>query len=73
MLLFKVCGYCIELTISSFENSDIRYILEADVEYPKRLQNFHNDLPFLPERMKIKNCNKLVCNLYDKKHLCYST
>ena len=22
---------------------------------------------FLPERMKIKKCNKLVCNLYDKK------
>ena len=24
------------------------------------------DLPFLPERMKINKCNKLVCNLYDK-------
>ena len=31
------------------------------------LQNLHNDLPFLPERMKINKCNKLVCNLYDKK------
>ena len=29
----------------------------------------HSDLPFLPERMKIDKCNKLVCNLYDKK--CY--
>ena len=27
----------------------------------------HSDLPFLSERMKIKKCNKLVCNLYDKK------
>ena len=27
----------------------------------------HSDLPFLPERMKIDECKKLVCNLYDKK------
>ena len=28
----------------------------------------HEDLPFLPERMKIAKCKKLVCNLYDKKN-----
>ena len=33
----------------------------------KNLHNFHSDLPFLPERMKISKCNKLVCSLYDKK------
>ena len=49
------------------ENSDKRYILEVDVEYPKSLHNFHSDLPFLPERMEIDKCKKLVCNLYDKK------
>ena len=27
-----------------------------------------DDLPFLPERMKIGKCKKLVCNLYDKKN-----
>ena len=27
----------------------------------------HSDLPFLPERMEIDKCKKLVCNLYDKK------
>ena len=27
----------------------------------------HNNLPFLPERIKIDKCSKLVCNLYDKK------
>ena len=25
-------------------------------------------MPFLPERMKINKCNKLVCNLYEKKN-----
>ena len=43
------------------------YILEVDVEYPKNLFNLHSDLPFLAERTKIEKCNKLVCNLYDKK------
>ena len=42
------------------------YIFEVDVEYPKNLHDLHGDLPFLPERMKFSNCNKLVCNLYDK-------
>ena len=27
----------------------------------------HENLPFLPERMKIGKCKKLACNLYDKK------
>ena len=49
------------------ENSDKGYILEVDVEYPKNLHDLHSDLPFLPERMKIYKCKKLVCNLYDKK------
>ena len=31
------------------------------------LNNLHSDLPFLSERMKLKKCNKLVCNFYDKK------
>ena len=49
------------------EDSDIGYILDVDVEYPKNLHNLHSDLPFLPERMKVSKCNKLICNLYDKK------
>ena len=30
--------------------------------------NLHSDLPFLPKRNKIKKCNKLVCNIYDKEN-----
>ena len=48
------------------EDSDTGYILEVDVKYPKNLNYLHTDLPFLPERMKINKCSKLVCNLYDK-------
>ena len=50
------------------ENSNKEYIFEVDVEYPKRLQNLHNDIPFLPEIRKIKKSNKLVCNLYDENN-----
>ena len=49
------------------ENNDKGYIFEVDVKYPKRLHELHSDLPFLPERMEIKKCKKLVCNLYNKK------
>ena len=38
-----------------------------DVKYLKRLHELHSDLPFLPERIKIDKCNKLVCNLFNKK------
>ena len=49
------------------KNSDKGYILEVDVDYPTKLHKLHSDMPFLPERMKINETQKLVCNLHDKK------
>ena len=49
------------------EDSDVGYFIVADVEYAKELHTLHSDLPFLPERMKVNKCEKLICNLYDKK------
>ena len=49
------------------ENSYKGYILEVDVKYPKKLHDLHSDLPFLPKKMKIDECKKLVCNLHNKK------
>ena len=51
-----------------YEESNKGYFLEVDVEYPKNLFSIHNDLPFLPERSKIKYCNKLVCSVRDNKN-----
>ena len=50
------------------EDSDKEYIFEVYIEYPKELHELDSDLPFLPERMKINKCIKLVCSLYDKKN-----
>ena len=49
------------------ENDKKGYIFEVDIKYPKKLRDLHSDLPFLPERMEINKCKKLVCNLYNKK------
>ena len=51
------------------EDSDKEYFFEVDVEYPRNLHMLHSDLPFLPERMKINKCTKLVCNVHDKEYI----
>ena len=48
------------------EESDEEYFLEVDVQYLEKLNELHNDLPFLPERMKIEKVEKLVPNFHDK-------
>ena len=48
------------------EESDEEYFLEVDIQCLENLHNFHKALPFLPERMKIKNVEKLVANLHNK-------
>ena len=50
------------------EESDEGYFLEVDVQYLEKLKlhELHNDLPFLPKRMKIGKGKKLVTNLHDK-------
>ena len=50
------------------ENSDKGYILKVDVEYPENICMLHNDLVFLPQRMKISKCTKLVCTTQNKEN-----
>ena len=57
-----------DFTTNYDENSNEGYFLEVDVKYPKKLFNLHSDLPFLPEKKKIKKCNKLVCNIHNKEN-----
>ena len=56
------------------EETDEEYFLEVDAQYPEKLHDLHNDLSFLPKRMKIEIDENLITNLYDKTEykLCYS-
>ena len=48
------------------KDSDKGYFLEVDVQYLEKLRKLHNDLPFLPERMKTGKAEKLAADLHDK-------
>ena len=48
------------------KESDEGYFLEVNVQYLKKLHKLHNNLPFLPERMKIEKIEMLVANLHCK-------
>ena len=67
---------CQKLPVSGFkwkENMSKfteEFIIEVDVKYPNNLHGLIEDLPFLPERMKIGKCKKLVCNFMIKKLCC---
>ena len=47
------------------EESNEGYFLEVDVQFPEKLHELHDNLPILPERMKLKKAGKLVTNLHD--------
>ena len=53
------------------KESDIGYLFVVYVEYLRTLHKLHSHLPFLPERIKINKCDKLVCNLNDKENYLY--
>ena len=48
------------------QESDEKYFLEVDVQYPEKIHELHNDLPFLQERMKIEKTENLGASLHDK-------
>ena len=48
------------------KNSYKAYIFETNVEFPEVLHKLHNDPPFLSQRLKLKKCGKIVCNLFDQ-------
>ena len=48
------------------ENIDKICVLEFDVQYPENLHSFHNDLFYLPEKVKTEQFEKLEANLRKK-------
>ena len=48
------------------ERSDEGYFVEVNVQYFEKLHEPDNDLPFLPERMKIEKVKNVVAKLHDQ-------
>ena len=48
------------------KESDKNVVFNFFVQYYEHLHNLQNNLPFLPERMKIEKVQKLVAYLHDK-------
>ena len=48
------------------EESDEGYFLEVNVQYPEKLHELHNDLPFLSDGKKIGKVEKIFAKLHDK-------
>ena len=48
------------------EENDKGYFMEVEVQYLEKSHELHNDLPFIPETLKIENVEKFVTNLHDK-------
>ena len=48
------------------EESDEGYFLEVPSQYPPKIYELHNDFPFLPERKKLQEVEKIFTNLHDK-------
>ena len=49
------------------EKSEKWYFLKIDVQFNEKLQELHNYLLSLLDRMKMEKFEKLVANLHDKK------
>ena len=49
------------------EDSHDGYFLEVDVQYPEKLRDLHNDLPFLREKKRKMEKLKTCWHLHDKK------
>ena len=48
------------------EESDDGYLIKVDAQYLQKIHELLNDLPFLPEKMKLGKIKKLITNLLDK-------
>ena len=49
------------------------YVFEVEVDYPEELHKSHNELSFLPERMKIEKVEKLTPSLKKRKNMSFTS
>ena len=54
------------------EDSNTGYFLEVDVEYSKKLFNSHKDLPFPPQKKRLKRSKNLFVKQKTKKNMLFT-
>ena len=54
------------------KESKIGHFPEVDVQYPQKLHELHNDLPFLSEIMKVGKVENLQAICITKKNMLYT-
>ena len=54
------------------ENNNKGYILEVDVQYPKKIFNLYSDLPFYLKERNLKNARSLFVTYITKKTMLYT-
>ena len=64
----KAYGFTPEKIDELVKKDQKEYILEVDVDYPKKLHKNHSELPFLAERMEMGKARKVVPNFKSKKY-----
>ena len=42
------------------EDSDVGYFIEQKLNIQNNLHTLHSELPFLPERMEVNKCKKVI-------------
>ena len=54
------------------EDTNTGYFLEVDAEHPKMSFNSHKDLPFLPEKKRLKKSKNLFVVQKTKKNMLFT-
>ena len=57
---------------SYHKENDQEYFFEVDDQYPEQLHKLYNDLPFLPERMKVKKLKSSLLIYMIKMNMSYT-
>ena len=50
------------------QKGTVGFLLEVDLEYPRKLWRQHNDYPLAPERLNIDGVEKLICHFKPRKN-----
>ena len=72
-LVAETCEFNKNSIKSYNDESDKGYVLKVHIQYSENLQNLHNNLTFLTERMTSEKVEKLATKMRDKGYKKFKT